>query len=165
MVRRGGEITDLSVRKRKKLEIVTKPVTSQGKNQRSVKEKKGGHKMPGKLDQRRHRPGLESFNIAQKSILSVEEAAAYLGVSSKTILEEIHRGKIPAVKIGRAWRIHRALLDELTKGLSIEDAADRLGISPEIVLKKIKSGEIAAARVEGEWRINPELLDANKGEV
>jgi len=51
--------------------------------------------------------------LARKPILSVNEAAIYLDVSPKTILQEINEGTIPAVKIGRSWRIHRATLDKL----------------------------------------------------
>jgi len=73
----------------------------------------------GKLDQRGHRNRSELLesDVARKRILSVAEAAVYLGVSPKTILEEIHKKKIPAVKVGRAWRIHKDVLDALVKGI------------------------------------------------
>ena len=47
-------------------------------------------------------------------ILTVKEAAALLKTSRQQIRRMIQNGKLPAVKVGREWRISRnALLDYL----------------------------------------------------
>ncbi len=51
-------------------------------------------------------------------LLTVEEAAAYLRVSRATVWRWCKTRKVPAVKIGREWRILRAtLMDLLARGL------------------------------------------------
>jgi len=40
-------------------------------------------------------------------VLGVKEAAALLSVHENTIKNMIHRGDLPAAKVGRAWRIKR----------------------------------------------------------
>ena len=37
-------------------------------------------------------------------LLTVEEAAEYLGVSAYTMREWARQGKVPAVRLGRYWR-------------------------------------------------------------
>lgn len=50
-----------------------------------------------------------------KEVLNVEEAAVLLGVSVWTVREEAHAGRLPARKVGRAWRFSRqALLEHLS---------------------------------------------------
>ncbi len=54
-------------------------------------------------------------------LLTVEEAAAYLRVSRATVWRWCKSHKVPAVKIGREWRILRRTLQELiTRGLPEE---------------------------------------------
>jgi excisionase family DNA binding protein len=49
-------------------------------------------------------------------ILTVEQAADYLGVSRVTVNKMLKAGKLPGAKIGRAWRIRRADLDKVLAG-------------------------------------------------
>ena len=35
---------------------------------------------------------------------NADEAAAWLGISKRTLLQFTRQGQIPAVKVGRAWR-------------------------------------------------------------
>jgi excisionase family DNA binding protein len=42
--------------------------------------------------------------------MSVEEAAAMLGVGRDAGYEGVRRGQIPALRVGRAWRVPRAAL-------------------------------------------------------
>lgn len=52
-----------------------------------------------------------------KEVLNVQEAAELLMVSVWTVRQMAHDGKIPARKVGRAWRFsHSALIDYLAKG-------------------------------------------------
>ncbi len=58
-------------------------------------------------------------------LLTVEEAAAYLRVSRATVWRWCKTRKVPAVKIGREWRILRAtLMDLLARGLPAVDTSD-----------------------------------------
>jgi excisionase family DNA binding protein len=49
-------------------------------------------------------------------VLTTEEAAALLRVSSKTILALARDGSIPGEKVGRAWRFLRSDLLEYVHG-------------------------------------------------
>ncbi len=58
-------------------------------------------------------------------LLTVEEAAAYLRVSRATVWRWCKTRRVPAVKIGREWRILRAtLMDLLARGLPAVDSSD-----------------------------------------
>jgi excisionase family DNA binding protein len=49
-----------------------------------------------------------------KDVLTAEEAAEFLRVSTKTVLALAREGALPGEKVGRAWRFLRAdLLDYL----------------------------------------------------
>ena len=41
------------------------------------------------------------------SLLTVQEVAAYLNVVPITVYRMIDRGSLPAVRVGRVWRIRR----------------------------------------------------------
>ena len=46
-------------------------------------------------------------------LLTVEEVAQYLRVSIYTVREMIKAGKLPGVKIGKAYRVKRADVEKL----------------------------------------------------
>jgi excisionase family DNA binding protein len=46
-------------------------------------------------------------------ILTVEEMAQYLKVSRSTVWRWCNEGKVPAFKVGRGWRVHRAQLEKI----------------------------------------------------
>jgi excisionase family DNA binding protein len=52
----------------------------------------------------------------EQRYLSVLDAAAYLGLSAKTIYAWAERGAIPAYKVGRVWRFDKLELDEFVRG-------------------------------------------------
>ncbi|MEZ0536525.1 helix-turn-helix domain-containing protein [Caldicellulosiruptoraceae bacterium PP1] len=55
----------------------------------------------------------------EKEVLNLEEAAQFLGISTKTFSQILKDEDIPARKIGREWRFSKnALLDWLSKGSS-----------------------------------------------
>ena len=56
------------------------------------------------------KPSLEG------EILSVDEAAAYLHVSSATVYNLARQGDIPANKVGSQWRFSRLALLEYVQG-------------------------------------------------
>jgi excisionase family DNA binding protein len=53
-------------------------------------------------------------------LLSVDEAADYLGVSAYTVRQWAREGKLPAIRLGRYWRFFESSLarwlDELERG-------------------------------------------------
>jgi PTS system nitrogen regulatory IIA component len=44
-------------------------------------------------------------------IMTLPEVAEYLGVSERTIYDWAQKRKIPAAKLGNAWRFKRSVLD------------------------------------------------------
>jgi excisionase family DNA binding protein len=58
-------------------------------------------------------------NSTDREILTIEEAAALLGVSVKTFNKVLHNQSIPARKIGREWKFSRqALIEWIGSGRS-----------------------------------------------
>jgi excisionase family DNA binding protein len=57
------------------------------------------------------RPDKPRKAIAEKEILSFNEAAEYLDVSRDTLLELVRAGKIPASKLFMRWRFRKADID------------------------------------------------------
>jgi excisionase family DNA binding protein len=62
---------------------------------------------------------LRGERRAAQPLLSTEEAAAHLRVTSGALLKRVERGQIPGIRLGRRWRFRRRDLDAL------------LGASPE----------------------------------
>lgn len=60
-------------------------------------------------------------------VLTTEEAAELLRVSTKTVLTLVRDGSLPGEKVGRAWRFLRADLLDYVRGASRDrsDAAAR----------------------------------------
>ena len=50
---------------------------------------------------------------SERLTLSVEQAAAALGISRASAYEAVHRGEIPHIKIGKRMLIPRASLDRM----------------------------------------------------
>jgi len=46
-------------------------------------------------------------------ILTIKEVATYLKVSRTTVWRWCYEGKLPAFRVGRGWRIHRAAVEQL----------------------------------------------------
>jgi excisionase family DNA binding protein len=45
-------------------------------------------------------------------IMTVEETAHFLRIHPETLREKARQGKIPALKVGRAWRFQRERLEQ-----------------------------------------------------
>ncbi len=45
-------------------------------------------------------------------LMTIEEAADYLRFHPSTVYRLARQGAIPAVKVGKQWRIHRKTLDD-----------------------------------------------------
>ena len=61
---------------------------------------------------------MVSVNVAdrtpdiQDQILTVEEVAAYLRLSTATIYRMAQTGEMPAKRVGRSWRFSQTLIDD-----------------------------------------------------
>jgi len=51
-----------------------------------------------------------------KDIMTVKDAAEYLGMSLNTMYKLLRQRKIPARRIGYQWRISKAALDKFLEG-------------------------------------------------
>lgn len=61
----------------------------------------------------------------QREILNIDEAAAYLGVSSKTFARVLRDGEIPGRKVGREWKFSRKALEAWIGNSRSADFLDR----------------------------------------
>lgn len=64
-------------------------------------------------------------------VFTVYEAAEYLRVSPYTIRKWLRKGKIPGRKIGRAYHIVEAELEDMLRSSSLQSAEDDLHISED----------------------------------
>ncbi len=53
--------------------------------------------------------------LTKGDLLSVEEVAEYLGVGQVTIYRWCREGRLPCLKIGKSWRIRRAVLEDFLR--------------------------------------------------
>jgi excisionase family DNA binding protein len=58
-------------------------------------------------------------------VMSVEEVAEYLSLHPLTVRRLARDGEIPAFKVGRQWRVKRALLDAWIEQRSMGSGGDR----------------------------------------
>jgi len=70
-------------------------------------------------------PTSELPDPIQKEILNLDEAAAYLGVSTKTFQKVLHEGEMPGRKVGREWKFSRRALEAWIGGGRSRDFLDR----------------------------------------
>lgn len=54
--------------------------------------------------------------MSEISMLTVNEVANALRVDTRTVRLLIKQGKLPAVKVGKAWRIRQSDIDTLLAG-------------------------------------------------
>jgi excisionase family DNA binding protein len=54
---------------------------------------------------------LRYYEPPRPSDMTTDEVLDYLKVNSRTIYRLIHRGELPAVRVGRQWRFRQADLD------------------------------------------------------
>lgn len=71
--------------------------------------------------------------------LTLNEAARYLNVSDKTLLEMVDSGEVPAAKPGRAWVFYLPMLrDYLVKKIEEETATRREGKVPLYITRDVR---------------------------
>ncbi len=49
---------------------------------------------------------------ASDTVLTIAELSKYLKISRSTLYKLAQEGKLPAQKVGRHWRFHKALIDQ-----------------------------------------------------
>jgi excisionase family DNA binding protein len=49
---------------------------------------------------------------ASDTVLTIAELSKYLKISRSTLYKLAPEGKLPAQKVGRHWRFHKALIDQ-----------------------------------------------------
>jgi excisionase family DNA binding protein len=59
---------------------------------------------------------LEVPLMPEGDVFSTEELAAYLKLPESTVRQQVREGKIPGVKVGKAWRFHKAAIDRWLAG-------------------------------------------------
>ena len=68
---------------------------------------------------------MDSENQELAQVLTLAEAADRLRVCKKTVLSMIRKDKLPARKVGRAWRISTRAIEEW-----LSSGSDEIGKSP-----------------------------------
>lgn len=56
-------------------------------------------------------------------LLSVEDAATYLGVSARWVYTQVRTGRLPAMLIARSWRIRPEAIEEFAESFRTSDEA------------------------------------------
>lgn len=51
------------------------------------------------------------MNRRSDSVLTIDELSAYLKIAKSTLYKLAQEGKLPAQKVGRHWRFHKATID------------------------------------------------------
>ena len=59
-------------------------------------------------------------------LMTVAEAAAFLRVGARTVINEIERGNLPAGKVGRQWRIKESDLCAYWRARYMASSAKRV---------------------------------------
>lgn len=65
--------------------------------------------------------------FAPRALMSVEEVAQYLNLSTQTIYNWLHKRRINGIKIGKVWRFDKTEIDSWLKGKKFENPAEEHG--------------------------------------
>lgn len=63
--------------------------------------------------------------MKETRILTLQEAAAHLSISTHLLRRLIYEKKIFAKKVGREWRVHKDNLEEFVKGNSVASSTTK----------------------------------------
>jgi len=69
--------------------------------------------------------------VKHKTIMNVREVAEYLRISKAKVYRLANQGGIPVMRIGKAWRFRKDLLDQWIRQnteASIEDVGENLSV-------------------------------------
>ena len=62
------------------------------------------------------------MEATENEIMTVQEVAQYLRLAEATVYKLAQAGEIPAVKVGRAWRFKKELIDEWFREQAMQDS-------------------------------------------
>ncbi len=89
-------------------------------------------------------------------MLDIATVARYLGVSERTVYDRVRSGEIPAVKVGRLWRVRRT---DLEGWLDRQRGVRESGGSPPSAAAGTAEGVPTRAQVETFMSEYPEAVD------
>ena len=55
-------------------------------------------------------------------LLSIDDVATYLGVSTRWVYSQVRSGRLPAMLIARSWRMRREVVDEFAESFRVDGA-------------------------------------------
>jgi excisionase family DNA binding protein len=58
-------------------------------------------------------PGPADGQVARTQFLTVAEVAALMRVSKMTVYRLVHNGELPAVRVGRSFRVHAKAVHDM----------------------------------------------------
>ena len=58
-------------------------------------------------------PGSVDGQVARTQFLTVAEVAALMRVSKMTVYRLVHNGELPAVRVGRSFRVHAKAVHDM----------------------------------------------------
>jgi len=70
-------------------------------------------------------------------LMTVEEVAAYLRVTKKTIYRLLKRGSIPAIKVGHQWRFKKNSIDDWLHKSSVGTKATILVVDDDEIIRTL----------------------------
>ena len=70
---------------------------------------------------------VEKTETAEGEIMTTPEVARYLRLTEATIYKLAQAGEIPAVRVGRAWRFKKQLIDEWFRQQASQPRSPDLG--------------------------------------
>ena len=50
--------------------------------------------------------------MTENSILNIDEATKFLRISKTCLYKYVQEGRIPAMRMGKAWKFHKGLLED-----------------------------------------------------
>ena len=65
---------------------------------------------------------IKRTGTVESEIMTVQEVAQYLRLAEATVYKLAQAGEIPGMKVGRAWRFKRELIDEWFKREAMQDS-------------------------------------------
>jgi len=98
----------------------------------------------------------------QSALFTVREAATHLGVSEAGVRRWVARGRLRAVRVGRALRIARAELDQIVSRGALDGAeptGDRAPAPRSPLPRTIRRAEALVAHLAAEDLDHVELVD------
>ena len=99
-----------------------------------------------------HEHPVNGHSTAQPRILSLQEAAAFMGIPVKSLRDKARLGKVPAFKLGRQWRFIQDDLIMFCRSLYGQDAnKNRYLAWPSGNASTASTSPISAPRTDAEY--------------